>query len=107
MATVGQLALDLAGVSESRGAAWDYKNFPEIVAGDSILSSPAPVIVSLPTSPALTFSGISVSGTQVQALVSVIGGIVNTMYQTSCRVQTANGRTLVNDNLNILLINRS
>lgn len=87
MPTVSLLGLDENGVAEDRVVAWDFKNFPEIIAGATLQSSPVPVIQVVTPSGAATptFSTPAISGTQVQSQVSLTGGTAGVKYNTVCR----------------------
>lgn len=92
MPTVAKFGLDVNGSSENRVVAWDFKLFPEIVAGDTLSSA---VVEFTPASPALTFGAPAVSGTQIQATLTVTGGVQNAEYKTTCTATTAAGRVLI------------
>lgn len=92
MPTVAKFGLDVNGNSENRVVAWDFKLFPEIVAGDTLSSA---VIEFTPATPALTFGTATVSGTQIQATLTVSGGVANAVYETTCTATTTAGRVLI------------
>lgn len=97
--TIAQFGLDVDGDSEQTSAAYDFKAFAEIVGGDTLVSSPAPVIqVVLPNGdgPELEMGSVTVNGTRVQvASVSLTEGTIGDRYKTTCRVWTAAGRQLI------------
>ena len=92
MPVVGKFGLDINGNSENRVLSWDFKLFPEIVAGDTLVSA---VILFTPPTPALTLGIPIIAGTQIQATLTVTGGVVNTEYKTTCTATTAAGRVLI------------
>lgn len=90
--TIAQLGLDINGNSEQTSAAYDFSAFPEILGGDTLALSPAPVIQA----PGLSLGAITVSGNQVQiASVSLTVGTIGEKIQTNCRVWTTAGRQLL------------
>ena len=92
MPTVARFGLDVNGNSENRVPAWDFKLFPEIVAGDTLVSG---VIEYSPNDGKLNFGSTTVSGTQIQATLTVTGGVANTEYETTCTATTTAGRVLI------------
>jgi len=97
MPTLGEIAISPIG-SESRTALYDFSSL--LAANDTILSTnPAPQFEQQNNNPAsgsIAFGtpAIVSSGTSVQVRASVVAGIVGTIYQTICTVQTAGGDTL-------------
>ena len=76
--------------AEVRVGSFDFKNFPEIVAGETL--SVAQALVISPTG-TLTAGAVSISGTQVQAVLS--GGTDGTVYTLTSTVTTNLNHTLV------------
>lgn len=87
MPSVAAFGIDVNGNGESRVVAWDFKNFPEITVGGALQSSPAPTLeVQTPDDqPSFTIAALQISGTQVQALMTISGATANYTYPTVCR----------------------
>ncbi len=75
--------------AEVRTGSLDFKNFPEIVAGDTLST-----VTSVAATPAgLTLGSGSISGTQVQTLMS--SGTDGVLYTITATAVTTGGKTLV------------
>lgn len=94
---IAELGLDGSGTSESRLGEWSFALAPEIVAGDTIAGSPAPVLTVLnpPGAASLTIGTALVNNPNVFYEVSVVGGSPGTVYKTACRVTTTGGKVLI------------
>lgn len=99
------LLLDADGNhAEAEPFGYDFSTKQPIIDGDTILTTPVPVInqVAPEGQPLLTLgtpqvtgptTGIAIAGVKVQ--VSITGGQNGAKYETTCRVQTAQGNTLI------------
>lgn len=86
--------------AESRLATFDYSRFAEMLAGDTILSSPAPLPEFLTpagaNAPTVGSPVINSAGTQVQFRVSFPqSSPTGVLYSSSCAVATAQNNELV------------
>lgn len=91
------ISIDAAGNSEARPLPFLFANDPVILAGDSLVSSPAPSLTQKPDNgePDLTLGVPSRSGTTWTVEASVTGGIPGNRVLVCCLANTTQGNKLL------------